>query len=81
MKAWDAEHDCNAKTLLNGLILPARTSSVPDTGTATLLDLNAAMDNLFGHTNVRALYLPSIDPALRDLEPLHRLPGPRVRRV
>jgi uncharacterized protein (DUF1800 family) len=51
MKPWDAEHDLDAKTLLNGLILPARTASVPDTGTATLLDLNAAMDNLFGHTN------------------------------
>lgn len=51
MKPWDAEHDLDPKTLLNGLTLPARTASVPDTGTATLLDINAAMDNLFGHTN------------------------------
>lgn len=51
MKLWDAEHDVEAKTLLNGLVLPARTPSVPDTGAAALLDINAAMDNLFGHTN------------------------------
>ena len=52
MKLWDEYHDCNAKTLLNGQTLPARTPSNPDTGAAALLDLNAAMDNLFYHTNV-----------------------------
>lgn len=49
MKAWDAYHDCNPKSLLNGVNLPART---PSGGTATLLDINAAIDCLFNHTNV-----------------------------
>ncbi len=48
----DAQHDCAAKTLLNGATLPVRTPSVPDTGSATDLDLNAAIDNLFNHPNV-----------------------------
>lgn len=52
MKMWDAYHDCDPKTLLNGTSLPARTPSNPDTGAATLLDIDAAMDNLFWHTNV-----------------------------
>lgn len=52
MKRWDSYHDCNPKTLLNGQVLPARVESNPDIGTATLLDVDAAMDNLFWHTNV-----------------------------
>jgi len=52
MKLWDAYHDCDAKTLLLGTTLPARTPSNPDLGTATDLDLNAAIDNLFNHPNV-----------------------------
>ncbi len=52
MKMWDAYHDVNPKVLLNGQALPARTASNPDTGAAGLLDLNAAIDNLFWHTNV-----------------------------
>jgi uncharacterized protein (DUF1800 family) len=52
MKPWDTWHDCNPKTLLNGVILPARTPSNPDVGTATLLDINAAVDCLFNHPNV-----------------------------
>lgn len=52
MKLWDAFHDCDPKTLLLGATLPARTASSPDVGTATDLDLNAAMDNLFNHPNV-----------------------------
>ncbi len=52
MRAWDAYHDCDAKSLLNGVNLPARTPSVPDVGTSALLDINAAMDCLFNHTNV-----------------------------
>ena len=52
MKPWDAYHDLDPKTLLNGHVLPARTASVPDTGAATMLDIEAAIDNLFGHTNV-----------------------------
>lgn len=51
MKLWDAYHDCDPKTLLNGVTLPARTPAEPDTGTATDLDLNAAIDNLFNHPN------------------------------
>ena len=49
MKAWDDFHDCNPKSLLNGVTLPAR---VPSGGTATMLDVNAAIDCLFNHTNV-----------------------------
>ncbi|HEY6168465.1 MAG TPA: DUF1800 family protein, partial [Verrucomicrobiae bacterium] len=33
MKCWDDFHDCNAKTLLGGLPLPARTASPGNTGT------------------------------------------------
>lgn len=53
MKLWDQHHDCNPKTLLNGVTLPARTpSSSPDTGAAARADINAAIDNLFNHPNV-----------------------------
>jgi uncharacterized protein (DUF1800 family) len=52
MKAWDAEHDCNPKSLLGGLSLPARTPSPGNTGTATMADVNAAVDYLFNHPNV-----------------------------
>lgn len=52
MKMWDDYHDCNAKALLNGQVVPASTPSVPNTGAAGLADVNAAMDNLFMHTNV-----------------------------
>jgi uncharacterized protein (DUF1800 family) len=51
MKMWDAEHDCDAKTLLGGLQLPARTPSPGSTGTAGLADVNAAVSNLFAHPN------------------------------
>ncbi len=52
MKLWDTYHDCNPKTLLNGATLPVRTPSNPDVGTATLADINGAIDCLFNHTNV-----------------------------
>ena len=52
MKLWDTYHDCDAKTLLNGVTLPARTPSNPDVGTATLADINGAIDCLFNHPNV-----------------------------
>src|SRR5258708_13044719 len=52
MKGWDAYHDLAAKTLLNGLILPARSASPGNTGTATMADVTAAVDNLFNHQNV-----------------------------
>jgi uncharacterized protein (DUF1800 family) len=51
MKMWDAEHDCNAKTIL-GLALPARVPSAGNTGNAGLADVNAAVDRLFNHPNV-----------------------------
>ncbi len=51
MKMWDAQHDCDAKTIL-GLALPARTPSPGNTGTAGLADVNAAIDQLFHHPNV-----------------------------
>lgn len=49
MKAWDTHHDCDAKSLLDGASLPART---PSGGTATMLDINDTVDHLFNHTNV-----------------------------
>lgn len=52
MGAWDEEHDLNPKTLLRGVTTPARTASPGNEGTATLLDVNAAVDNLFQHPNV-----------------------------
>lgn len=52
MKMWDVEHDCGAKTLLNGFAIPARTASNPDTGAAGWEDLEDALDSLFWHTNV-----------------------------
>ena len=52
MKMWDAFHDCNPKTLLGGLQLPARTPSPGSTGTAGLADVDAAVGNLFNHPNV-----------------------------
>lgn len=52
MKMWDAEHDCDAKTLLGGLELPARAASAGNLGTAGLADVRAAVSNLFHHPNV-----------------------------
>ena len=52
MKGWDAFHDLGPKTLLGGLQLPARAESAGSTGTATMADVNAAVDNLFNHQNV-----------------------------
>lgn len=52
MKIWDDYHDCNPKTLLGGLSLPARTPSPGNTGTAGALDIDAAVTNLFNHPNV-----------------------------
>ena len=52
MKAMGFLARLDAKTLLNGVMLPPRTPSSPDIGTATLLDINAAMDCLFNHPNV-----------------------------
>jgi len=52
MKCWDAYHDCNPKTLLGGLQLPARTPSPHTNGVAGFADVNAAVSNLFAHPNV-----------------------------
>ncbi len=51
MKMWDEFHDMAPKTLLKGVVLPARTASTPDKGTAGMLDVNAAIDCLFNHPN------------------------------
>jgi len=51
MKMWDAYHDCGPKTLLGGLQLPARTASAGNTGTAGMLDVTMAVENLFNHPN------------------------------
>jgi uncharacterized protein (DUF1800 family) len=52
MKCWDAYHDCDPKTLLGGLSLPARTASPSNTGTAGMADVHDAVLNLFNHPNV-----------------------------
>jgi uncharacterized protein (DUF1800 family) len=52
MKGWDSEHDLGAKTLLSGVTTPARTASPGNTGTATMADVDAAIDCLFHHPNV-----------------------------
>lgn len=52
MKGWDEEHDLGPKTLLLGVTTPARVASPGNTGTATLADVDAAIDNLFHHPNV-----------------------------
>ena len=46
MRGFDAHHDLDPKTLPGGATLPARTASVPDTGAATLADVDAAIDVL-----------------------------------
>lgn len=52
MRMWDEYHDMEPKTLLNGVVLPARTASVPDKGTAGLADIRGAVDCLFNHPNM-----------------------------
>ncbi len=53
MKAYDEEHDMGPKTLLRGVTLPARTYSGNNQDvTQSMLDVNAAIDNLFNHPNV-----------------------------
>jgi uncharacterized protein (DUF1800 family) len=53
MKVWDEEHDMDPKTLLRGVTLPARTySGNSNDTTQSMLDVNAAIDNLFNHPNV-----------------------------
>lgn len=51
MKGWDTEHDLGSKSLLRGQTTPVRTASPGNTGTATLADVDAAIDNLFHHPN------------------------------
>lgn len=52
MKGGDDEHDLGPKTLLLGAATPARDASPDNTGTATMADVDAAIDNLFNHPNV-----------------------------
>lgn len=55
MAMFDAKHDMAAKSLLSRStafpLLPARTPSNPDTGASGMLDVEAALDNLFYHPN------------------------------
>jgi uncharacterized protein (DUF1800 family) len=44
MEVWNEHHSTGTKLLLNGAVLPA--------GQAPLTDLNAALDNIFQHSNV-----------------------------
>ena len=52
MKGGDAEHDLAPKTLLLGVTTPQRVASPGNTGTATLADVDAAVNCLFNHPNV-----------------------------
>lgn len=52
MRMWDEYHDMAQKTLLNGVVLPARIASQPDTGVAGMADVNGAIDCLFQHPNM-----------------------------
>jgi uncharacterized protein (DUF1800 family) len=52
MKAWDAEHDLAPKRLVGGVMTPARTASPGNTGTATMADVDMAVEQLFNHPNV-----------------------------
>ena len=49
MSMTDEWHDLDAKSLLNGVVIPARTASHPDKGTAGLQDVRDAIDCLFNH--------------------------------
>jgi uncharacterized protein (DUF1800 family) len=51
MALYSAQHDTNAKTLLNGLTLPARTTS-ETLDAYSKRELNAAIDNIFNHPNL-----------------------------
>ena len=51
MKGWDAEHDLAPKQLPGGTVLPARSASPGNTGTATMADVNGAVDALTNHPN------------------------------
>ncbi len=52
MRGFDAYHDLEPKTLPGDTTLPARTASSPDTGAATLADVDAAVEVLAAHPNV-----------------------------
>ncbi|MCW1923636.1 DUF1800 family protein [Luteolibacter arcticus] len=52
MKGWDSEHDLGPKNLLLGATTPEREPSPGSTGTATMADVDAAIDCLFNHPNV-----------------------------
>jgi uncharacterized protein (DUF1800 family) len=52
MKVWDSEHDMGPKTLLRGTQLPDRSAVTSTSTVAGMLDVNAAIDNLFNHPNV-----------------------------
>ncbi|MCB1090601.1 MAG: DUF1800 family protein [Verrucomicrobiae bacterium] len=51
MRMWDEYHDMDPKILLNGVVLPARSPSIPDRGTAGMADIEGAIDCLFLHPN------------------------------
>ncbi len=51
MKVWDEQHDMRPKTLLRGLVLPDRAVDSSAAQVASMLDVNAAIDNLFNHPN------------------------------
>ncbi len=49
MAVTDNEHDLDAKTVVGGIVIPARTASDPDAGTAGLADIHDAINILFNH--------------------------------
>lgn len=52
MKAYDVEHDLNPKQLLSGVVTPQHTLDAQDTGRATRIDMDLAVESLFNHPNV-----------------------------
>jgi uncharacterized protein (DUF1800 family) len=58
MALWAPNHDTGAKTLLNGIVLPALPGGIPTNTNNQQLqdyavaDLNAAIDNIFAHQNI-----------------------------
>ena len=66
-------HDPNAKTLLNGTVLPA--------GQTGKQDIDAAVRNVFMHPNTGPFVAQAADPAARDRQSVEGLCRPRRRRV
>ena len=74
MVANEAQHDIGAKTLLNGVPLPAGQST-------RAKDLNDAIDNIFNHPERRPVHREAADSASGHQQPESRLRRARRRGV